>query len=35
VYTDLGISDGMQMGIERAVRLGQTVEFRTVPGWSP
>ena len=28
VYTDLGISEGMRMGIERAEREGRGVEFR-------
>lgn len=33
VYTDLGISDGMQYGIEWARRAGRPVEYRTLPGW--
>ena len=28
VYTDLGISDGMRLGIERATSLGVPVEYR-------
>ncbi len=32
VYTDLGISRGMEMGIERAQQLGQPVEMRTLGG---
>jgi hypothetical protein len=31
VYTDLGISGGMQEGIELAHRMGQAVEYRTLP----
>lgn len=34
VYTDLGISPGMQYGIDRAVREMRTVEFRNLPDWS-
>lgn len=30
VYTDLGISEGMQMGINHAEKLGRTVEYRTL-----
>jgi hypothetical protein len=33
VYLDLGISRGMEAGIERAINVGQTVEHRTVRGW--
>lgn len=36
VYTDLGISEGMQTGIEHASRLGQPIEFRQLGetwGW--
>lgn len=34
VYTDLGISRGMQYGIDDAVQnIGHRVEYRTVPGW--
>lgn len=33
VYTDYGISKGMQYGIDRAVKQGIPVEYRTVPGW--
>ena len=33
VYTDLGISKGMQMGIDRARAMGQRVEERSLPGW--
>ena len=34
VYTDLGVSRGMNEGIANAHRLGQPVEFRTLKGWS-
>lgn len=34
VYTDLGISDGMQLGINRAHAIGRRVEMRRLPGWS-
>lgn len=33
VYTDLGVSSGMEYGIARAERDGRPVEMRTVPGW--
>lgn len=33
VYTDLGISRGMELGIERARAEGRTVEMRTLSGW--
>jgi hypothetical protein len=34
VYTDLGISKGMQYGIEAAETAGIVVEFRTI-GYKP
>lgn len=34
VYTDLGISKGMEYGIAAAREMGKDVEFRTLPGWS-
>jgi len=34
VYHDLGISKGMQLGIERAQKFGRLVEYRSLPGWS-
>ena len=34
VYTDLGISSGMQMGIDHAIEMGRPVEYRTL-GWVP
>jgi hypothetical protein len=34
VYVDLGISDGMQYGIDRALANGRRVEYRTLgDGW--
>lgn len=33
VYTDLGISLGMKLGIEQAERMGRTVEYRTLSSW--
>jgi hypothetical protein len=34
VYTDLGISTGMQYGIDAAEAIhGHWIEYRTVPGW--
>lgn len=32
-YTDLGISRGMQAGIDRAIAEDRDVEWRTLPGW--
>ena len=34
VYTDLGISRGMQYGIDAAKKAGRQVEYRTLPGWN-
>lgn len=31
VYTDLGISHGMRLGVDDAVRFGRLVEYRTLP----
>lgn len=33
VYTNLGITPGMEKGIKAARAAGRTVEFRTLPGW--
>lgn len=33
VYTDLGISSGMRLGIERARREGRVIEYRVLGGW--
>lgn len=38
VYTDLGVSNGMKLGIKDAQANGQTVEMRTLAGcswWTP
>ena len=34
VYTDLGISEGMQLGIARAERAGVRVAHRSLPEWA-
>ena len=34
VYTDLGISEGMQYGIEHALNAGRPIEYRQLRGWS-
>ena len=33
VYTDLGITEGMKLGIERAVAQGRPVESRSLEEW--
>lgn len=33
VYTDLGISAGMKVGIDRAHGEGRSIEYRTLDGW--
>lgn len=33
-YIDLGWSGGMRAGFDEAIRLGQAIEYRTVPGWA-
>ncbi len=37
VFTDLGISSGMQYGIDHAIEQGRPVEYRTLPDdeWTP
>jgi hypothetical protein len=35
VYSDLGVSPGMNLGIEHARRAGQQIEHRALPGWAP
>lgn len=35
VYDDLGISPGMQKGIEAAKQAGRAIEYRKVPDWKP
>jgi hypothetical protein len=34
VYTDLGISPGMHLGIEDAKSRGLEIEYRTIPDWN-
>ncbi len=34
VYTDLGISKGMEYGIEAHQKAGRLVELRSLPGWA-
>lgn len=33
VYADLGVSAGMQKGIERAIEEDRVIEFRSLPDW--
>jgi hypothetical protein len=33
VYTDLGISEGMKLGIERAIQEGRVIEYCTLPNF--
>lgn len=33
VYTDRGISRGMEYGIANAQKAGRPIEYRTLPGW--
>lgn len=35
VYTDLGISDGMQKGMNAARLAGRPIEMRSLRGWKP
>jgi predicted phosphoribosyltransferase len=35
VYVDLGVSKGMEMGIQAAVDAGRLVENRSLPLWAP
>jgi hypothetical protein len=35
VYEDLGISRGMQLGIDHAEKLGRPVLYRRLPAWTP
>lgn len=35
VYTNLGVSPGMQIGIDHALREGREVVYRVIPGWIP
>ncbi|ABF88598.1 hypothetical protein MXAN_1823 [Myxococcus xanthus DK 1622] len=34
VYTDLGYSEGMKLGIRHAEALGHPIEYRSLPGWA-
>ena len=34
VYTDIGISDGMRVGISHARAIGQPNHYRKIDGWS-
>ncbi len=34
VYMDLGMSKGMQAGVDHALSLGHPVEMRTLEGWA-
>ena len=33
IYKDLGISKGMELGIERHIKNGTPIEYRTLEGW--
>jgi hypothetical protein len=33
IYTDRGVSGGMDLGVEEAKKIGQILEERTLPGW--
>ena len=35
VYTNLGISEGMEFGIQRAIKEGREVEYRELDSWNP
>lgn len=35
VYTDLGITEGMELGIQRAKEEGREVEYRELDSWTP
>lgn len=35
VYTDIGISEGMKLAVQRARELGQSVICREIQGWKP
>lgn len=34
VYSDLGITPGMEIGIQRAIQEGRKIEYRELAGWS-
>lgn len=33
IYADLGMSEGMHQGFDRAIEEGRPIEFRSIPGW--
>jgi len=35
VYTDLGITPGMEKGIQRAIQEGREIEYRELGSWVP
>ena len=35
VYTDLGITPGMELGIQRAREEGREIEYRELDSWTP
>lgn len=35
VYTNLGITSGMEIGIQRAIEEGREVEYRELDSWIP
>ncbi len=35
IYTDLGISEGMEKGIQRAMDEGREIEYRKLDSWIP
>lgn len=35
VYTNLGITPGMQAGLDDAYARGRAIELRSLPGWKP
>ncbi len=34
IYRDLGITEGMQYGIDRHLKMGRVIEYRFLNGWS-
>jgi hypothetical protein len=34
VYTDLGMTPGMALGVGRAIESGRRIEARSIPGWA-
>ena len=35
VYTNLGVTEGMEIGIQRAIQEGREVEYRELDSWKP